>query len=59
MARKQTEIKVISYVHVGDELVEFSQLTPEQRREAATQIKCKFLHAMFAGKAEFTPIKDQ
>ena len=50
---KQTKIKVISYVHVGDELVEFSQLTPEQKRTAATTLKINYLNALFAGKAEF------
>lgn len=53
MAAKK--IKVISYVHVGDQLVEFSQLTPEQKRKAATWLKTTYLNALFAGKAEFKP----
>lgn len=52
---KQTKIKVISYVHVGDELVEFGQLTPEQKQRAATILKTNYLNALFAGKAVFFP----
>lgn len=50
---KQTKIRVVSYVHVGDELVEWSQLTPEQQRKAATILKTNYLNALYAGKAEF------
>ena len=36
MARKQPEIKVVSYVHVGNELVNTDDLSPERKRELAT-----------------------
>jgi len=55
MAGKDLKIKAISYVHVGDELVEFSQLTQEQKRKAATWLKCTYLNALYAGQAKFTP----
>lgn len=55
MARKQQKIKVISYVRVGEELVETSQLTPEQRLEMATVLKIRYLNTLFAGRAEFRP----
>jgi len=55
MAGKDIEIKAISYVHVGDELVEFSQLTQEQKRKAATWLKCTYLNALYAGQARFSP----
>lgn len=58
MARKQQKIKVVSYVHVGDELVEWSQLTPEQKKKAATILKMNYLNALFAGKAEFFPAEE-
>lgn len=52
---KQPKIRAVSYVHVGDELVEWSQLTPEQKRKAATILKTNYLNALYAGKAEFRP----
>ena len=53
--RRQQKIRAISYVRVGGELVEFSQLSQEQREQAAVTLKCNYLNAMFAGKAEFYP----
>lgn len=53
MAKKQQKIRVVSYVHVGDELVEWSQLTPEQKEKAATILKVNYLNALYAGKAKF------
>ena len=48
-------IKVISYVRVGDQRVEFSQLTEEQKKQAATWLKCTYLNALYAGEARFYP----
>ena len=58
MARKEQKIKVVSYVHVGDQLVETSQLDPDKRRELATWIKCTYLNALFEGKAKFRPVEE-
>lgn len=52
---KQQKIKVISYVRVGEELVETGQLTPEQKIKLATRLKTTYLNALFAGQAEFRP----
>lgn len=52
---KQAKIKVVSYVRVGEELVEWTQLTPEQQCRAATILKMNYLNALYAGKAEFRP----
>ena len=49
------KIKVISFVHVGDQLVETSQLNPEQKEQLGNWLKCTYLNALFAGKAKFTP----
>lgn len=56
MARK-TEIKVVSYVRVGDDLVETSQLTPEQKECLGTWLKTTYLNHLFAGQAVFRPVE--
>lgn len=58
MARKQQPIKVISYVHVGDQLVNTEDLDPERKRQLATWIKCTYLNTLFAGKAKFRPAEE-
>ncbi len=47
------EIKVVSYVHVGNKLVCTDDLTEEQRRDLATWLKSTYLNALFMGQAEF------
>ncbi len=47
------EIKTTSFVRVGGELVETSQLTPEQKKKLGTWLKATYLNSLFAGKAEF------
>lgn len=58
MARKEQKIKVISYVHVGDQLVNTADLDPERKRQLATWIKCTYLNALFEGKARFYPVEE-
>lgn len=55
MAKRVTKIKAVSYVHVGDQLVETSQLTPEQKQQLGTWIKTSILNEMFRGQATFFP----
>ena len=55
MAKRVTKIKAISFVRVGEELVEVSKLTPEQKVELATWLKCTYLNNLFAGQAVFKP----
>lgn len=50
---EKPKIKVVSYVHVGDQLVCTDDLTDEQRRDLATWLKSTYLNALFAGQAEF------
>lgn len=52
MAQK---IRTVSYVHVGDRLVNTDELSPEQRAELATWLKCTYLNELYRGKAEFRP----
>ena len=58
MPRKEQKIKVVSYVHVGDQLVNTKDLDPEQRQRLATWIKCTYLNALYEGKAKFWPVTD-
>ena len=52
---KKIEIKCISYVHVGDQLVRFEDLTQEQRQFAAQTLLCNYMNELYRGQAVFTP----
>ena len=52
VAKKQ-KIKTVSFVHIGDELVNTDDLDDEQRRRLATWLKTTYLNALFQGKVEF------
>lgn len=56
--RKQEPIKVRSFVSVNGEYVEVASLSPEMRREVATQLKLRWMNAMFRGRAVFTVAED-
>lgn len=58
MPRKEQKIKVVSYVHVGDQLVNTEDLDPERKQRLATWIKCTYLNALYEGKAKFRPVGD-
>lgn len=58
MARKEQKLKVVSYVHVGDQLVNTEDLNPEQKRQLATWLKCTYLNALYEGKAKFYPVEE-
>lgn len=58
MPRKDQKIKVVSYVHVGDRLVQTDDLDPERRKQLATWLKCTYLNALFEGKAKFYPAEE-
>ena len=57
MARKEQKIKVVSYVHVGDQLVNTEDLDPERKRQLATWPKCTYLNTLYEGKAKFYPVE--
>lgn len=60
MAKKQLNIKCVSYVHSKDGgLIAFDDLTEEQKRSAATQIECTFLNAFYAGRYHFRPANEE
>lgn len=55
MAKEAPKIKVISYVRVGEDLVETSQLSPENKQRLATWLKTTYLNNLYAGRAVFRP----
>lgn len=57
--RKKPIIHTVSYVHSKDGgLIRFDDLTPEQKRKAATELKCRLLNGMFQGVAHFYPASE-
>ncbi len=54
---KPPEIKTVSYVHIGDELVNTDGLTKVQKTSLATWLKLTYLNNLFMGKAKFTEKK--
>ena len=53
MVKKQ-KIKTVSYVHVGDKLLNTKDLNDEQRRTLTTWLKITYLNALFEGEATFS-----
>lgn len=50
MPRQKPVIRAVSYVHSKDGgLIRFDDLTDEQKRQAATELKLRMLSAMFPG----------
>lgn len=56
--RKQQEINVVAYVHVGDQLVNVDDLNEEMRARLATALKTTYLNELFRGEAVFRPRGD-
>ncbi|MBO4854060.1 MAG: hypothetical protein J5482_02795 [Oscillospiraceae bacterium] len=59
---KPEDIKVVSYVHVGDKLVNTDDLNEEQKRRLANALAVGWLNGLFAGQAVFyaeDPMKDR
>lgn len=52
--RKQEPINVRAFVSVDGEYVDVDTLSPEMKKEVATQLKLKWMNAMFRGQAVFT-----
>ncbi|MCQ2439452.1 MAG: hypothetical protein MJ074_06795 [Oscillospiraceae bacterium] len=54
MAKRNREpIKVVAYVTINGEEVDVDTLSPEMRQKVATQLKLKWMNAMFRGQAVF------
>ena len=52
MSRK-LEIKCISYVHMGERLVRFDELTERQRAAASQELLVRYMNELYRGKAVF------
>ena len=50
---KKFEIKVRSFVHKGDELVNVDALSPQDQVELATRLKISWLNSLYRGQATF------
>lgn len=55
MPGKESEIKVVSCVQAGGQQVKLEALSPEQRQELATWLRCTYLNALYEGRAVFRP----
>ncbi len=49
------DMKAVSYVHVGDRLVNTEELDGEQRRRLATALAAEYLSGLYRGEAVFFP----
>ncbi|MGM9562489.1 MAG: hypothetical protein ACI3VQ_00235 [Faecousia sp.] len=51
--KRNNEIRTVSFVRVGGELVRFDSLPQELRRKAATKLKTTYLNELYRGTAVF------
>lgn len=58
MARKKPVIRTESYVYVSGVPVRFEDLTPEQKRAAATELKLRWLRGLYPG-VDFYEVKEK
>ena len=57
--KRNIEIRTESFIRVNGALVRFDTLPEEQKREAATQIKCTYMNELYRGKAVFEARKEK
>lgn len=53
VARKQIKLRTVAYVHVGDQLVNVNDLTPEQKHRLSVELTVTMLNAAYQGQAHF------
>lgn len=58
MERKKPVIRTESYVYVSGVPVRFDDLTPEQKRAAATELKLRWLRGLYPG-VDFYEVKEK
>ena len=56
---KAQEIKTVSYVHVGDKLVNTQDLDSEQKKRLGTWLNTTLLNSLFQGKAVIYPLSEK
>ena len=57
--RKEIKIRVESYVHVGDKLVNTDDLNHEQKVQLAGWIKLNYCQELYRGKAVFSLVEHE
>ncbi len=55
---KFEDMKAVSYVHVGDKLVNTDELDPEQKKRLANALAVEWMNGLFRGQAVFY-VKDR
>ena len=58
MARKKPVIRTESYVYVSGVPLRLDDLTPEQKRAAATELKLRWLRGLYPG-VDFYEVKEK
>lgn len=53
MITTKSGIHVVAYVQSANGPVDIDTLSPEKKREVATQLKIRYFNALFAGQARF------
>ena len=54
--KRNIEIRTVSYIRSGGELVRFDSLPEHLKREAATKLKTTYLNELYRGKAVFEAV---
>ena len=57
--KRNIEIRTVSYIRSGGELVRFDSLPEHLKREAATKLKTTYLNELYRGKAVFEARKEK
>ena len=55
---EQEPINTVAYVHTDAGLVSTDELSAEQRKKLATELKLEYLNNLFSGEADFTAAEE-
>lgn len=55
---EQEPINTVAYVHTDAGLVSTDELSAEQRKKLATELKLEYLNNLFSGEAAFTAAEE-
>lgn len=55
---EQEPINTVTYVHTDAGLVSTDELSAEQRKKLATELKLEYLNNLFSGEAAFTAAEE-
>ena len=57
--KRNIEIRTESFIRVNGALVRLDTVQEERKREAATQIKCRYMNELYRGKAVLEARKEK